>query len=160
MSDHRATSEHLANMPDAALDDSDYGYVTCLLELFAKVHTLEQRCEVQLLQLSDLQERQHRLILQVGHLEHELVRDDDDEPQQYCLEAMDPPEANSKPTPNDRQIRTSLVKRVHSCIVGEPPVGHMQARSVIREVAAWMREQRSYPSNWFAQILEKELNDD
>jgi hypothetical protein len=85
-----------------------------------------------------LQERHHRLTLQVGHLEYELVRDDDDEPQQHCLEAMDPPEANSKPTPNDRQIRTSLVKRVHSCIVGEPPVGHMQARSVIREVAEWL----------------------
>jgi hypothetical protein len=49
-------------------------------------------------------------------------------------------EANSKPTPNDRQVRTSLIKRVHSCIVGEPPVGHMQARAAIREVNAWLRE--------------------
>jgi hypothetical protein len=49
-------------------------------------------------------------------------------------------EAKSQLTPNDRQIRTSLVKRVHSCIVGEPPVGHMQARSVIREVSEWLRE--------------------
>jgi len=72
-----------------------------------------------------------------------LVRDDDDEPQQHCLEAIDPPEANSKPTPNDRQIRSSLVKRVHSCIVGEPECGHMQARAVIREVAAWLREQEA-----------------
>jgi hypothetical protein len=38
-----------------------------------------------------LQDRHHRLTLRVGHLEHELVRDDD-EPQQHCLEAMDPPE--------------------------------------------------------------------
>lgn len=37
------------------------------------------------------------------------------------------------------QTRT-LVQRVHSCIVGEPAVGHMQARAVLREVAAWMRE--------------------
>jgi hypothetical protein len=64
------------------------------------------------MQLSDLQDRHHRLTLQVGHLEHDLVRDDDDEPQQHCLEAMDPPEANSQPTPNDRQIRSSLVERV------------------------------------------------
>jgi hypothetical protein len=49
-------------------------------------------------------------------------------------------ETNSKPTPNLSQIRTSLVKRVHSCIVGEPPVGHMQARSVIREISQWLRE--------------------
>ena len=34
----------------------------------------------------------------------------------------------------------TLVQRVHSCIVGEPAVGHMQARAVIREVASWMRE--------------------
>jgi hypothetical protein len=45
-------------------------------------------------------------------LEYELVRDEDDLPQQHCLEAMDPPEANSQPTPNDRQIRSSLVERV------------------------------------------------
>jgi hypothetical protein len=40
-----------------------------------------------------------------------------------------------------RPIRArSLVERVHSCIVGEPECGHMQARAAIREVAAWMRE--------------------
>jgi hypothetical protein len=49
-------------------------------------------------------------------------------------------ESNSQSTPNDRQIRTSLIKRVHSCIVGEPPVGRMQARSVIREISQWLRE--------------------
>lgn len=37
---------------------------------------------------------------------------------------------------------SSLVKRVHSCIVGEPECGHMQARAAILEVAAWMREQQ------------------
>ena len=63
----------------------------CILELRARVETLERRCEVQLMQLSDLQDRHHRLTLQVGHLEHDLYRDDDDEPQQHCLEAMDPP---------------------------------------------------------------------
>jgi hypothetical protein len=133
---HKATPEQWGAMYEGAFHcDAESA---CLLELRARVEALEKRCEVQLMQLSDLQERHHRLTLQVGHLEHELVRDDDDEPQQHCLEAMDPPEANSKPTPNDRQIRTSLVKRVHSCIVGEPPVGHMQARSVIREVAEWL----------------------
>jgi hypothetical protein len=33
-----------------------------------------------------------------------------------------------------RPYRT-LVERVHSCIVGEPECGHMQARAVIREIA-------------------------
>lgn len=41
---------------------------------------------------------------------------------------------------SDVPANTSLLKRVHSCIVGEPECGHMQARSVIREVAAWLRE--------------------
>ena len=35
----------------------------------------------------------------------------------------------------------SLVERVHSCIVGEPECGHMQARAAIREVAAWLRSE-------------------
>jgi hypothetical protein len=131
-------TKHWARLEQRQLSGNDL--VGAVLELRARVETLEKRCEVQLMQLSDLQDRHHRLTLQVGHLEHDLYRDDDDEPQQHCLEAMDPPEANSQPTPNDRQIRTSLVKRVHSCIVGEPPVGHMQARSVIREVSEWLRE--------------------
>jgi hypothetical protein len=37
--------------------------------------------------------------------------------------------------------KRSLIQRVHSCIVGEPECGHMQARAVIREVANWLREQ-------------------
>ncbi len=80
-------------------------------DLAARVETLERRCEVQLMQLSDLQDRHHRLTLQVGHLEHDLVKDEDDLPQQHCLEAMDPLESD-QPTPNDRQIRSSLVERV------------------------------------------------
>ena len=53
-------------------------------------------------------------------------------------------EANYKPTSNPSQIRSSLVERVHSCIVGEPECGHMQARAAIREVAAWLREAHSW----------------
>ena len=126
MNDHKATPEQWANMADAASDGFDDGYAACLIELHARVEALEQRCEVQLMQLSELQGRHHRLTLQVGHLEYELVRDDDGEPEQHCLEAMDPPEANSKPTPNDRQIRTPLMERV--------------GRAAIREVNAWLRE--------------------
>jgi hypothetical protein len=50
-------------------------------------------------------------------------------------------EANSKPTPNDRQIRTSLVERVQAAIHDvEFPHGNDEARSVIREVSKWLRE--------------------
>jgi hypothetical protein len=96
------------------------------------------------MQLSDLQERHHRLTLQVGHLEHELDRDDDDEPQQYCLEALEPPEINSKPTPNFSQSGSSLVEQVAKTL-GSMPENHLiedwepEARAAIREVAAWLR---------------------
>ena len=97
MIDHKATLEHWAAVEAYAQEVSSTD--DCLLELRARVETLERRCEVQLMQLSDLQDRHHRLTLQVGHLEHDLVRDEDDLPQQHCLEAMDPPEANSQPEP-------------------------------------------------------------
>ena len=87
-SQHRATPEQWESI-ELYADDNLYD--ACFLELRARVEALDKRCEVQLMQLSDLQDRHHRLTLRVGHLEHELVRDDD-EPQQHCLEAMDPPE--------------------------------------------------------------------
>jgi hypothetical protein len=96
MTDHKATLEQWAQQ-EAWLDQNDAD-AACILELRARVETLEKRCEVQLMQLSDLQDRHHRLTLKVGHLEHDLYRDDD-EPQQHCLEAMDPPEANAQPEP-------------------------------------------------------------
>jgi len=96
MTDHKATPEQ---WEDAGAFAS--GTRACILELRARVETLERRCEVQLMQLSDLQDRHHRLTLQVGHLECELVRDDDDEPQQHCLEAMDPPESDQHTSQED-----------------------------------------------------------
>jgi chromosome segregation ATPase len=84
------TDEEIEEWADAGAFASDTR--ACILELRARVETLERRCEVQLMQLSDLQDRHHRLTLQVGHLEHDLARDEDDLPQQHCLEAMDPPE--------------------------------------------------------------------
>jgi hypothetical protein len=119
------------------------------------------------MQLSDLQERHHRLTLRVGHLECELVRDEDDLPQQHCLEAMDPPEANSQPTPNDRQIRSSLVERVADAIVRQATsagiVNDRPARAAIREVAAWLRENyprgEGYGGTAWANLIEVEALD-
>jgi len=62
-------------------------------------------------------------------------------------------EANYKPTP--RQIRSSLVERVHSCIVGEPECGHMQARAAIREVLAYLCEHELI-GNYARRQLEQE----
>jgi hypothetical protein len=135
--EYKAAPEQWAHQ-EAWLDQNDAD-AACLLELRARVETLERRCEVQLMQLSDLQERHHRLTLQVGHLECELVRDEDDPPQQHCLEAMDPPEANSQPTPNDRQIRSSLVERVARR--PKAPSLKEQALEQLREVQAMLQFQ-------------------
>ena len=48
----------------------------------------------------------------------------------------------------------SLVERVHSCIVGEPECGHMQARAAIREVAAWLRDYGGWNQSTAADVLE------
>lgn len=58
---------------------------------------------------------------------------------------------------SDVPSNTSLLKRVHSCIVGEPECGHMQARSVIREIAAWLRERGGWNQVTVADVLEREL---
>jgi len=49
-----------------------------------------------------------------------------------------------------------LLKRVHSCIVGEPECGHMQARAVIREIAAWLRDHAG--GTRAAWMLEQEID--
>lgn len=58
---------------------------------------------------------------------------------------------------SDAPSNIPLVKRVHSCIVCEPECGHMQARSVIREMAEWLRERGGWNQVTVAAILEQEL---
>ncbi len=157
MTDYKAPPGSWAQCEEWAPNPTIGASDACILELRARVEALERRCEVQLIQLSDLQERHHRLTLQVGHLEHELVRDDDDEPQQHCLEAMDPPEANSRPIPDPSQIKNSLVERVQQATNIEYEnslgTGSMEARAAIREVAAWMIDRRRY-DDWLAPFEE------
>jgi hypothetical protein len=142
-------TKHWARLEQRQLNGNDL--VGAVLELRARVETLEKRCEVQLMQLSDLQERHHRLTLKVGHLEHDLYRDDDDEPQQHCLEAMDPPEANTRAMTDLITPPLELVQRVATTLHGvtdsDPnvPVDEWmpEARAVIYVVAAWLREQKA-----------------
>jgi sensor domain CHASE-containing protein len=85
------------------------------------------------------------------------------------LELRDEIEAlkvNLKSTSNSSQIRSTLVERVaatlHRVTNSDPnvPVNEWkpEARAVIREVADWMREHRSYPHSWLAQMLEHEAD--
>jgi hypothetical protein len=60
--------------------------------------------------------------------------------------------------PHSSAPADSLVKRVHSCIVGEPECGHMQARAVIREVAAWIEETQHDHWSAVSRILRFELD--
>jgi len=149
MNNYRATLEQWNDCEQWAINGGAWD--ACIIELRARVEALEKRCEVQLMQLSDLQERHHRLTLQVGHLEHELDRDDDDEPQQYCLEALEPPEANTCATTDLITPPLELVQRVATTLHGvtnsdpNAPVDEWmpEARAVIYVVAAWLREQEA-----------------
>jgi hypothetical protein len=149
MSDYQAAPEDWTDCEQWAVNGGAWD--ACILELRARVEALEKRCEVQLMQLSDLQERHHRLTLQVGHLEHELDRDDDDEPQQYCLEALEPPEANTRAMTDLITPPLELVQRVATTLHGvtnsdpNAPVDEWmpEARAVIYVVAAWLREQEA-----------------
>jgi hypothetical protein len=149
MNDYRATPEQWIDCEQWAINGGAWD--ACIIELRARVEALEKRCEVQLMQLSDLQERHYRLTLQVGHLEHELDRDDDDNPQQHCLEALEPPEANTRAMANLITPPLELVQRVATTLHGvtnsdpNAPVDEWmpEARAVIYVVAAWLREQEA-----------------
>lgn len=114
-SSYRATADDWLNAETMAAHDSGNGYyaLRCILELRARVDALEAR--VSELQSCHNTTADHRLDIIA------MVRGT--------------ASAEAKPAPAG-----SLVERVHSCIVGEPECGHMQASAAIREVAAWMRE--------------------
>jgi hypothetical protein len=63
---------------------------------------------------------------------------------EYIDDEFQPPEINSKPTPNFSQIGSSLVEQVAKTL-GSMPENHLiedwelEARAAIREVAAWLK---------------------
>ncbi len=155
---YRATPEQWADAGAFASDTR-----ACILELRARVEQLERRCEVQLMQLSDLQARHHRQSIAVRRLEAEAYTDDQ-------------LEADSQPTPNPNQIRSSLdlcasdpfnvcrpnhpakpdsslVERVQQAIGHSYPD---DARAAILEVAAALREVGSQATDAAVFWLEQE----
>ncbi len=65
---------------------------------------------------------------------------------------------NAKPTPKDRQIRSSLVERVILAI-DSAPVGTNnsdEARAAIREVAAWLKENGGLAAQVWSEVIEQE----
>jgi hypothetical protein len=74
---HRATREEQWEIVEICREQghTPWPTATCLLELRSRVEALERRCEVQLQQLGDLQDRHHRLAGSVRLLEREMVVD-------------------------------------------------------------------------------------
>ncbi len=99
--------------------------VNCLLELRARVEALEatQHAHVNLSGLPKAERQQ--LVKSLGQ-----------------PASVQPLEPNAKPTPNDRQIRSSLVERVASAIgwFDENVNWKPEARAAIREVIAYLQE--------------------
>jgi hypothetical protein len=112
---HRSTPEHWATVERYAQQVSSTD--DCLLELRSRVEALE-----------------------AGATCPHVVTSD--EGTSYCRLAEQT--ASSQPTPNDRQIRSSLVERVADAIVTKATsagiVNDRPARAAIREVAAWLEE--------------------
>jgi len=135
MTDYKATPEDWELQSQWASDCAD---ARCLLELRTRVETLEAATHKHIAETS-------ANILALASR----------------VEAL---EANSKPTPNSSQIGSSLVSRVALAISGieyglerdeEAVHWASEARATIREVAAWMREERSWI--YEAETLEREV---
>lgn len=130
----------------------------CLLELRARVEALETAAHKHIVEtsanilalasrveaLEAKYETQRLATLEWGKDVDKVMRWSDQH-----LQRIMALEANSKPTPNSSQIRSSLVDRVALAISGieyglerdeEAVNWDPEARAAIREVAAWMRE--------------------
>jgi hypothetical protein len=138
MSAHQATPEQWGSLYEYAFHCDAQS--SCLLELRSRIELLEKRCEVQLTQLSDVQERSHRLALQVRQLENELVRDD-------------APTSTSLPS----KETAPLLERVAAVISRDgEPINWVDAYAVIREVASWIQDKGGAFSGTWAALLELE----
>jgi hypothetical protein len=135
MTDYRATPEQWADVGSWA-KESPSSWDACILELRARVQSLEddswKQAESNSFWVDALVKR---------------------------IEAL---EANSKPTPNPSQIRSSLVERVaiaisrcqdSSCWDDEAVNWEPEARAAIREVLAWLKEGEH---TWAALKLEQD----
>jgi hypothetical protein len=108
----------------ASIETRDTTIISCLLELRDRVETLEGKYET--LRLATVE---------WGKDVDKLKRWSDQH-----LQRIMALEANSKPTPNPSQIRSSLVERLRKARHTAAVLGNDQDRAAIREVAAALIE--------------------
>jgi hypothetical protein len=129
MTDYKATPEQWAQCEEFLSNPVVGASDACILELRTRVQSLEDDSWKQA------------------------------ESTRFCVDALvkriEALEANSKPTPNPSQIRSSLVTRVARAIGqdDEPINWESEARAAIREVVAWLQEGEH---TWAALKLEQE----
>jgi hypothetical protein len=130
MTDYKATPEQWAQCEEFLSNPVVGASDACILELRTRVQSLEDDSWKQA------------------------------ESTRFCVDALvkriEALEANSKPTPNPSQIRSSLVERVARAIGqdDEPINWEPEAHAAIREVVAWLKEGEH---TWTALKLDKEL---
>lgn len=119
MTDYKATPEQWAQVEAWMAIESEYS--ACVLELRARVEALEK----------DATEDSAST-----HFVFDAI-----------IKRLEALEANSKPSPNSSQIGSFLVERVAAAIhpnrCADPNLYLHEARAAIREVAAWLREQKA-----------------
>ncbi len=132
MTDYKATPEQWETIAEYAKDLNSGP--ACLLELRSRVEVLEAASRARLIEIIRLTNAVADQVSDRNKFLADTMADEDD----------------SKPTPNDRQIRSSLVERVAIAISrcedsaawdDEAVNWAPEARAAIREVAAWLREQ-------------------
>jgi len=130
---HRATAAQWLAME---VDGRNFAVASCLLELRDRIKALEtpQSGSIDLSRLSDAErEKILKLLANPGRFE--------------VLEVAQPAKSNHPEKPD-----SSLVERVaaaiHPNVCADPNLYLHEARAAIREVAAWLREQKGYGSGW------------
>jgi len=163
MTDYKATPEQWAQCEDWVRSSVVGASDACILELRARVETLEAAARKHIAETSsnilalasrveslEAAERQASKVYQISK-PLKLTP----EQAQQVRDLLAP---NSKPSPNSSQIGNLLVERVRKAIFnnGDGDDYSDEARAAIREVAAWMRENEvGYTA---ARWLEQEAN--
>ena len=132
---HRATAGQWASVKASAHDVVTY---STILELRDRIKALEAP-QSGSIDLSHLSDAELKLLANPGRFE--------------VLEVAQPAKPNHPAKPD-----SSLVERVEDAIYrsGNEPGFRAEARAAIREVAAWLGEQKSYGHGWAAITLEQE----